>query len=136
MMCQNNNTYLIRHVAHIAYSEGIRVHLELLVVQPAQSSVCASDVVHVFHRCVQLLQHHFAVGCYFGVIQNSSGIEDISKPTEIPLGPGSLGSNFTHINLSPQGSDGGALSICPIDHGDGVKVLSDKSSFLITSLLI
>ena len=33
----------------------------------------------------------------------------------------SLGSNLVDIDLCPQGSDGGALTICPLDHVDGVK---------------
>lgn len=37
----------------------------------------------------------------------------------------SLGSNLTHIDLSPQGCDGSTLSICPLDHVNGVKVFFD-----------
>uniref|UniRef100_A0A8C4IPY1 Secreted protein n=1 Tax=Dicentrarchus labrax TaxID=13489 RepID=A0A8C4IPY1_DICLA len=59
-----------------------------LVVQPAQISICGFNVVHVLHCTIQCFQHHLAMSCYFGVTQNSSCREDISKSTKIPLSPG------------------------------------------------
>lgn len=72
---------------YITYPEVIRVHLELDVVQPAESSVCAFDVVHVIDGGVQRFQHHPAVLCHFRVTHHSSGSEDVSKPAEVSLGP-------------------------------------------------
>lgn len=44
-----------------------------------------------------------------------------------------LGSDLPHIDVGPQGGDGAALGVCPLDHGDGLKVSCDFSP---TSLLI
>ncbi len=72
----------------MAYSEVIRIHVEFFAVQAAQRSINALDVVHVLHRLVKRLQHHPAMSCHFGVIQDSSCSEDIPKGTEVSLGPG------------------------------------------------
>uniref|UniRef100_A0A3Q3KU17 Uncharacterized protein n=1 Tax=Mastacembelus armatus TaxID=205130 RepID=A0A3Q3KU17_9TELE len=71
-------------VQSVAYSEVIWIHLELFVVQAAQISVYGPD-------------YHLAMGCYFGVIQNSSGREDITKCAEITLGPGVHDQNSVNI---------------------------------------
>lgn len=72
----------------IAYSKVIRIHLDFLKMQPAQSGIGALHVVHVLHCFVQSLQHHFAMSRHFGVLQNSRGGEDVSKRTKISLSPG------------------------------------------------
>uniref|UniRef100_A0A3B4VCS0 Uncharacterized protein n=1 Tax=Seriola dumerili TaxID=41447 RepID=A0A3B4VCS0_SERDU len=131
LFCRNSHKFLI--------------HVELLRVHRAQLGVSVLDVVQVLHGIFQPTHHGLTVLGHLGVSEDGGIGGHVAKCGEVSLSPWihnqkspgqSLGSNFTHINLSPQGNDGGALSICPIDHGDGMKVSSDKTSFLITSLLI
>uniref|UniRef100_A0A665V9B5 Uncharacterized protein n=1 Tax=Echeneis naucrates TaxID=173247 RepID=A0A665V9B5_ECHNA len=127
----------------MAYPEVIRIHMQLLRVHHAQLGVGALDVVHVLHGIFQPTHHclsmcgHFSVS-HDGKVSLSPGVHN-QKPEKIQknTSPGQgLGSNFTHIYLPPQGTDGLALSICPLDHGEDVKVSSICSFFktLITNL--
>lgn len=96
-----SNIFYLGLMTSVSYSETIGIHVEFFVVQPAQRSVCLFEVVHVLHRFAQCLQQHLAMGCYFGIIQNSSGSEDITKRTEIPFGPGVDDQNS--VNVRGQG---------------------------------
>uniref|UniRef100_A0A665V8M8 Uncharacterized protein n=1 Tax=Echeneis naucrates TaxID=173247 RepID=A0A665V8M8_ECHNA len=97
----------------MAYPEVIRIHMQLLRVHHAQLGVGALDVVHVLHGIFQPTHHclsmcgHFRVS-HDGKVSLSPGVHN-QKPEKIQknTSPGQgLGSNFTHIYLPPQGTDG------------------------------
>ena len=53
----------------------------------------------------------------------------------IDSSPGdSLGSDIPNIDFPPQGNDGDALTICPLDHVDGVKIFFRLKSNWISDL--
>uniref|UniRef100_A0A3Q3B4E1 Uncharacterized protein n=1 Tax=Kryptolebias marmoratus TaxID=37003 RepID=A0A3Q3B4E1_KRYMA len=118
------------------YLEIIRVYLQLLGVQHTQVFECVLDVIQVLHSFFQTAHDNFSVSRHFGVRCYCISAGEVSKFTKIPLSPGvdgvnnqssGLRSDLSHINLSPQAGDGAALGICPLNHGDGVKVSSDFS---------
>uniref|UniRef100_A0A3B4FGF4 Uncharacterized protein n=1 Tax=Pundamilia nyererei TaxID=303518 RepID=A0A3B4FGF4_9CICH len=115
------------------YPEVIGIHVELLRVHSAQFGVGLLDVVQVLHSIFQTTHHGPSVLCHFGVSHNGSIGGQVSKGFEVSLTPGvhnqklpaeGLGTDFPHIDFSPQAYDGLALSICPLDHFDSVKVFT------------
>uniref|UniRef100_A0A3B4G346 Uncharacterized protein n=1 Tax=Pundamilia nyererei TaxID=303518 RepID=A0A3B4G346_9CICH len=113
------------------YPEVIGIHMEFLGVHNAQVGVGLLDVVQVLHSIFQTTHHGPSVLCHFGVSHNGGIGGQVSKGLEVSLTPGvhnqklpgeGLGTDFPHINLSPQVYDGTALSICPLDHFDGMQV--------------
>uniref|UniRef100_A0A671UR41 Uncharacterized protein n=1 Tax=Sparus aurata TaxID=8175 RepID=A0A671UR41_SPAAU len=113
----------------------IRIHMDLLRVLLAQLGVSILDVVQVLHSSVQPTHHCLAVSGHLFVCDDGGVGGNVAEACEVSLSPWvddqkglpgqSLGSDLTHIDLPPQGYDGSALSICPLDHVDGVKVSSD-----------
>uniref|UniRef100_A0A3P9D5J9 Uncharacterized protein n=1 Tax=Maylandia zebra TaxID=106582 RepID=A0A3P9D5J9_9CICH len=111
----------------------IGIHVELLRVHSAQFGVGLLDVVQVLHSIFQTTHHGLSVLCHFGVSHNGSVGGQVSKFFEVSLTPGAhnqklpaegLGTDFPHIDFPPQAYDGLALSICPLDHFDSVKVFT------------
>uniref|UniRef100_A0A3B4C5B3 Uncharacterized protein n=1 Tax=Pygocentrus nattereri TaxID=42514 RepID=A0A3B4C5B3_PYGNA len=95
----------------------IRVHVEFLTVEQAQTGVGRLYVVQVLHSLVQSSQHDFAVRSHLRVSHNGSRTGQISKGSEIPLSPGvddqqsSLGSDLINIHFAPDARNGTALGI-------------------------
>uniref|UniRef100_A0A8C6L535 Uncharacterized protein n=1 Tax=Nothobranchius furzeri TaxID=105023 RepID=A0A8C6L535_NOTFU len=118
-------------VWEVTYPEVIRIHMELLRVHHTQLGVGVLDVVHVLHSRLQSTHHCLSMVGHFGVSEDGGGGGEVSKGPKVSLTdwvPGqSLGSDLTHIDVRPQGGDGAALGICPLDHVDGVKVSFDFS---------
>uniref|UniRef100_A0A3Q3RMD6 Uncharacterized protein n=1 Tax=Mastacembelus armatus TaxID=205130 RepID=A0A3Q3RMD6_9TELE len=108
--------------------EVIRIHMELLRVHHAQIGVSVLDVVHVLHSLFQPTHHRLAMLGHFRVSQDGGIGGQVPKCCEVSLSPWihnqNLGSNFTHVDLSPHIGDGAALSICPLYHVDDVKVFT------------
>uniref|UniRef100_A0AAY5EQM5 Uncharacterized protein n=1 Tax=Electrophorus electricus TaxID=8005 RepID=A0AAY5EQM5_ELEEL len=66
----------------------VGIHVQFLGVQDTQFSVGGLDVVHVLHGSLQTAQYNCSVGGNTGVSHDGSGIVQVSKFGEIPLGPG------------------------------------------------
>uniref|UniRef100_A0A671S0N3 Uncharacterized protein n=1 Tax=Sinocyclocheilus anshuiensis TaxID=1608454 RepID=A0A671S0N3_9TELE len=58
-----------------------------VTVKHTQFSIDGFDVVHVLHGSVQAMQHDFTVSSNHGVSHDGSGIVQVSKVAEVPLGP-------------------------------------------------
>jgi len=57
-------------------------------VEHTQFSIGGFDIVHVLHSPVQATEHSFTVSSNHGVSQDGSGVVEVSKIAEVPLGPG------------------------------------------------
>uniref|UniRef100_A0A668ACV9 Uncharacterized protein n=1 Tax=Myripristis murdjan TaxID=586833 RepID=A0A668ACV9_9TELE len=109
----------------------IRIHMQLLRVHHTQCFVGILDVVQVLHSSIQPSHHCLSMCGHLSVAHDGGGAGQIAKQGEVPLSPGvhdeNLGSDFIHVDFSPQAHDGTALSICPVDHVDSVEVFSELS---------
>uniref|UniRef100_A0A672RFJ0 Uncharacterized protein n=1 Tax=Sinocyclocheilus grahami TaxID=75366 RepID=A0A672RFJ0_SINGR len=56
------------------------------------------DVVHVLHGSVQAMEHDFTVSSNHWVSHDGSGIVQVSKIAEVPLGPGVNDKTSTNQN--------------------------------------
>uniref|UniRef100_A0A3Q3B4Q0 Uncharacterized protein n=1 Tax=Kryptolebias marmoratus TaxID=37003 RepID=A0A3Q3B4Q0_KRYMA len=131
-------SFLMFSHAHILHEESklrlldltfVGIHMELLGVHNAQVGVGVLDVVQVLHSGFQSTHHDLSVVGHLSVSTNGGVGGEVSESSEVSLSPGAhhqkpngLGSNLSHINLSPQAGDGLALSICPLNHGDGFRL--------------
>ncbi|TRY89220.1 hypothetical protein DNTS_025392 [Danionella cerebrum] len=135
--------------AHLSsHNNVVRVHAQLLGVQHAQIGVGGFDIVHVLHGQLQALHHSFTMSSDHGVPHDSSGIVEVSKLGEVPLGPWvhdetpiekplsgiefmkesehkpgqSLRTNHLRVKFGEDVLDGGCLEICPHDHVSALDV--------------
>uniref|UniRef100_A0A672MHB5 Uncharacterized protein n=1 Tax=Sinocyclocheilus grahami TaxID=75366 RepID=A0A672MHB5_SINGR len=102
-----------------SYPEVVRIYVELLGVQHTQFSISGFDVVHVLHGSVQAMQHDFTVSSNHGVSHDGSGIVQVSKVAEVPLGPRVNDKTSTSQNEEKEHQDvlnGGPLKFCPLNH--------------------
>uniref|UniRef100_A0A3Q1HH18 Uncharacterized protein n=1 Tax=Anabas testudineus TaxID=64144 RepID=A0A3Q1HH18_ANATE len=76
----------------------VRIHMELLGVHHAQLGISVLDVVQVLHSTFQTTHDGLSVFAHLGVSSDGGVGGQVAK-----------------------GGDGGTLSICPLDHVDGVK---------------
>uniref|UniRef100_A0A8B9HDU4 Uncharacterized protein n=1 Tax=Astyanax mexicanus TaxID=7994 RepID=A0A8B9HDU4_ASTMX len=119
---------LICFIHHfVTYSEVVGIHVDFLRVHHTQLGVGSLDVVHVLDGSLQSTHDHFAMMSHLGVSLDGSGAGQVTKGSEVPLGPwsddqkSSLRSDFIDTDLSPQARDGTALGICPLNHSDGLE---------------
>uniref|UniRef100_A0A8C1EZ77 Uncharacterized protein n=1 Tax=Cyprinus carpio carpio TaxID=630221 RepID=A0A8C1EZ77_CYPCA len=93
-----------------------------VTVKHTQFSIGGFDVVHVLHGFVQAMQHDSTVSSNHGVSHDGSGIVQVSKVPEVPLGPRDsipcqrLLTNDVVVHLGEDVLDGGPLKFCPLNH--------------------
>uniref|UniRef100_A0A8B9HCL3 Uncharacterized protein n=1 Tax=Astyanax mexicanus TaxID=7994 RepID=A0A8B9HCL3_ASTMX len=109
--------------------------MNFLRVHHTQTSIGSLDIVQVLDCSLQSTHNHLAMLSHFGVSLDGSGAGQVTKGSEVPLGPWSddqksetkknqsLRSDFIDTDLSPQASDGAPLGICPHNHSDGLEFL-------------
>uniref|UniRef100_A0A674J8G0 Uncharacterized protein n=1 Tax=Terrapene triunguis TaxID=2587831 RepID=A0A674J8G0_9SAUR len=110
--------------------EVLRIHMQLLAVQFAQSGKGLLDVVQVLHGFPKGGQHLLAVGMDLGVVEDGFGTGEVPEGREEPLGPGvddqqpreretgGFAAACLHIDLGPQAGNVVLLFGCPVHHGE------------------
>uniref|UniRef100_A0A672RFI0 Uncharacterized protein n=1 Tax=Sinocyclocheilus grahami TaxID=75366 RepID=A0A672RFI0_SINGR len=71
---------------------------QMIVCVTVEFSIGSFDVVHVLHGSVQAMEHDFTVSSNHGVSHDGSGIVQVSKIAEVPLGPGVNDKTSTNQN--------------------------------------
>uniref|UniRef100_A0A672MCN5 Uncharacterized protein n=1 Tax=Sinocyclocheilus grahami TaxID=75366 RepID=A0A672MCN5_SINGR len=116
-LCSNNDGQAVTQ--KLWEDTSVVIYVELLGVQHTQFSISGFDVVHVLHGSVQAMQHDFTVSSNHGVSHDGSGIVQVSKVAEVPLGPRVNDKTSTSQNEEKEHQDvlnGGPLKFCPRNH--------------------
>uniref|UniRef100_A0A8C3IAF5 Uncharacterized protein n=1 Tax=Chrysemys picta bellii TaxID=8478 RepID=A0A8C3IAF5_CHRPI len=116
--------------------EVLRIHMQLLAVQLAQSGKGLLDVVQVLHGFPKGGQHLLAMGMDVGVVEDgaetrtglaqtpcrSSGLASLGDSGADAVGLGLPGQGFAaaflHIDLAPQAGNELLFVGCPVHHGE------------------
>uniref|UniRef100_A0A3B1IH09 Uncharacterized protein n=1 Tax=Astyanax mexicanus TaxID=7994 RepID=A0A3B1IH09_ASTMX len=120
-------TQRYKSLSQETHPEVVGIHVQFLGVQNTELSVGRLDVVHVLHSSIQTVEDNCTVSGNLGVSHDGSGVVQVSKIAEVPLGPGlipcqGIVSNGFVIHLGKDVLDGSALEIGPLNHGADFEV--------------